>query len=216
MAFSLIELLVTITIIVILLALSLEGIQQVRSSADQARCAANLRQLGQLATQFSVDHESYLPPAMWAGTADNPVAGQSSLNEYLPAISKRILCPAEKTVKNMTYGINLLLELGPPTGWGDASTPYFQNHSRYRIYQITEPAKLILFADSMLQNNAIGFYRVNGPIPSHGRAFSVNSRHVGGTRFNAVFVDGHIESVTPQESLDRGLWSNGLPADAPN
>ncbi len=61
-AFTLVELLVVITIIVILLALLLPVVDGARQQAIRTRCMSNLRQLGVAWQLYSGDHQDLLPP----------------------------------------------------------------------------------------------------------------------------------------------------------
>ena len=61
--FTLIELMVTIAIIAILVALLLPAIQSARESANKASCASNLMQLG-IAMGSYVSTHSVLPPGV--------------------------------------------------------------------------------------------------------------------------------------------------------
>lgn len=62
-AFTLVELLVVITIIGILMGLMLTGVSAVRERARTAQCSSNIRQLGMACIAYSAQHETF-PPAL--------------------------------------------------------------------------------------------------------------------------------------------------------
>jgi len=74
-AFTLVELLVVITIIGTLIALLLPAIQAARESARRASCANNLRQIGLAANAYLAEQQSF-PPATeshaWAAAPSTP------------------------------------------------------------------------------------------------------------------------------------------------
>ncbi|MFW6060799.1 MAG: DUF1559 domain-containing protein [Phycisphaeraceae bacterium] len=70
--FTLVELLVVISIIAILIALLLPALQAAREAARSAQCQSNMRQLGQLFVNHSVDFKGYLPYRLIT-TANNPL-----------------------------------------------------------------------------------------------------------------------------------------------
>ncbi len=77
--FTLLELLVVITIISILMTLLLPALARAREQARKVRCASNLRQMGLIFTMFADEHGGLFPPPdpnnywgeeeYWGGTA---------------------------------------------------------------------------------------------------------------------------------------------------
>jgi prepilin-type N-terminal cleavage/methylation domain-containing protein len=82
-AFTLMELLVTITIIAILIALVLPVIGSVRSSARAVGCLNNQRQLYLLMPAYAQEHNGMLPPAYLRSDSSN---GFKWLAEPLPTV----------------------------------------------------------------------------------------------------------------------------------
>jgi len=80
-AFSLIELLVVISIIALLIALLLPALTTAREAAKSVQCLSNQRQVGQLFVQHTADFDDYLPyRRVFGPDAEQNVLGQGSLN----------------------------------------------------------------------------------------------------------------------------------------
>ena len=61
-AFTLVELLVSISIIALLVAVLLPSLKRAREQAQLAMCLANLRSQGAVILQYTIDHKGRLPP----------------------------------------------------------------------------------------------------------------------------------------------------------
>ena len=66
-AFTLVELLVTIAILTILAALSLSAISLTRSTSDRTHAIANMRQIGSAIGLYATDKNGLFPGPLWPG-----------------------------------------------------------------------------------------------------------------------------------------------------
>ena len=77
-AFTLVELLVVVTIILLLIGIILPALRKARELANRASCAANLLTWGQASLLFAKDHQGFFPAAWGFGNGN----AQSSYPKY--------------------------------------------------------------------------------------------------------------------------------------
>ena len=95
-AFTLVELLIVIGIIVVLIALLLPAVQRIQETASQTTCKNNLRQLGIALTNYHASSQRFPPgvnPAVVLPPASFPVPGLSWTKYILPQIDQGNLAP---------------------------------------------------------------------------------------------------------------------------
>ena len=99
-AFTLVELLVVITIIGILMALLLPAVQMARSAARMATCGNNQHQLGIALARYVERH----------GAAPSAVTMTSGMTEYIEGQVSMYECPDVEEDGATSYGANLCLD----------------------------------------------------------------------------------------------------------
>lgn len=223
-AFTLVELLVVLSVIAILAALILPVLSRSKSSARRIQCVSNLRQLG-VAGQMYWDENGGRAfrwrggatnggQVFWFGWLENGGEGKRSFDPTQGALFPYLggrgveVCPALNYIQlrfklkatGASYGYGYNLNLSAPAGQPPVS-----------IHRITRPTEFVFLADAAQVNtfqfpasseNPLleEFYYVNtNETTAHFRHASVA---------NGVFVDGHVAPEKPVAgSLDNRLPS---------
>jgi prepilin-type processing-associated H-X9-DG protein len=109
---ALIELIVVVSIITLLLALTLAGVQRVRASAARVACANNQRQLGKAVHNY-VQQNGRLPPGVVTPTAGELYPYMSWLVRLLPHLGEE---PLWRTATDAFAANPDFLQVPPHTG----------------------------------------------------------------------------------------------------
>ncbi len=225
--FTLLELLVVISIIFILAAAILAAVPRARAQADATQCLSNLRQLTAANLAYAGEHDGQFVAAQepsnlirWHGIRDAAndkfEGGRGPLSPYLGGDGRVKLCPGlrkalegSSTFEEGTggYGYNAAYIGGSPR---DFWTPE-------RLGNVAQPARTVMFSDTAFARaEGIQEYAYCEPRQQErplerfrGKlSASVHFRHAG--RANVAWCDGHATSEEPSQ-LD-GL--NGYGGDA--
>jgi len=86
--FTMVELLTTIALLSMLLAILLPAVQSARETARRSRCAGNLRQIG-LASLHYHDAKKALPPGLTQERINNELQGHSAFYFLLPFLEEK-------------------------------------------------------------------------------------------------------------------------------
>ena len=208
---TLVELLVVITIILVLAALSMMGLGRVRSAARGATCTSNLRQIGAAMISYATDNSGKLPPIEDRSGAGGPLGllwTQSLADEkkqiYLAKVTNRKgklsfsagvwACP-DCTVVQTNYqgygaaeGTVMKVKRGKPDGSpGDGSL---------NLAQIPNPERTWLVGDTADKASDLktGWYAIWADPKKWTGSHVPAGRHAG--KVNVCMVDGHVESLT--------------------
>jgi prepilin-type N-terminal cleavage/methylation domain-containing protein/prepilin-type processing-associated H-X9-DG protein len=199
--FTLVEVLVVITIIVALASISVPLSRSIMQSVHERTCAANLRQIGVASMLYASDNQMSLPVT----THQRRQGGKSWTLTLQPYASGTITfkCPKDPVkTRAYTYVINDFLTPNP------AGAPEL-NYSI--LARLSQPESTMMFAEaSETYQNTDHFHFSEfhgGAVPDSVFESQVNtSAH--SPRANYLFADGHIESLSRADVLARLKTAN--------
>jgi len=200
--FTLVELLVVISIVAVLISLLLPALQAARGAARATQCASNIRQIGLATVVYAQDYDDLIIPNFWFDP-NLPPGGRNTEwmstmldNGYLdgviednrPATDAEILyCPTRddviRSISQFRY---------------DWAGTYSQNNwiirtsGISRFSDVPNPTERSLYPEPSAEH-----------IGTAGQWFTVNNEnHLGyihGERANAWFLDGHMQPLSKAE-----------------
>ena len=223
-AFTLIELLIVITIIAILAALLFPVFAKARDKARAINCVGNQRQLALALTMYAGDHDETLPKAFFGAPME---PGLYRWMEVLVPYTKNaqlLTCP---TAEEVVYVPNTVSQyggyvcnrgyFGSDVPDGQPTTPPFQTFG-VSFAEIAEPSQTILLGDGVPgQFQAAWNTRLAQPtqtergprgpqlLTAQGRG-TYEARHSDGANF--AWCDGHVKWQQLSELLK--MNANGI------
>ena len=234
-AFTLLELLIVIGIIVILVGLLLPLALKAKRQAAQVACLSNLRQLGAAFLAYAVENDSRFPaPASalqpqdedWVHWQPDRNPRQSRLWAHLGGNLDVLKCPLGIVRQNpgphppypFSYDVNTKI-----TGIVPPIVGPMPLRKPRRLLQLTHPERLILALeeDSTTISDGAWYADTNKfwmnekmifPSSRHdrdGREYSGVKYHVLERRSNFVFVDGHCEFMNRRAARDPRRYEPG-------
>jgi prepilin-type processing-associated H-X9-DG protein/prepilin-type N-terminal cleavage/methylation domain-containing protein len=232
--FTLLELLLVVSLVAILAILSAAGIGKVRSVGEGAVCANSLRQLGVATHLYVQEHNNrFFPyyedsaegrrwffgmePASSLGGAEGSRTvdvTQSFLYPYIREVGGVEICPSfpygsnywKPKFKGASYGYGYNLFLASDT----SVVPAKLNQPKY-LTQVEKMSSVILFGDCAQVNTFQSPASASHPMLEEFYMIddtyrTIHFRHGGSA--NILFVDGHVQKFQPYPgTLDSNLPS---------
>lgn len=190
-AISLLELVVAIAVLVVLAVLLASASRSMSISSKQVSCLSQLKQWGTVFHQYTSEHKGAFPGVF-------PFNDGKAWYHYSSPIVQLYLLDGrddDETVErwNSGEGINGCRE--HPDLYASYAYNFHLGHrtavnaQQYRgnLAQVTHPASFLMLTDALAKNDAPAGFSLATPD-------RIGRCHAG--RFNALYVDGHVESQT--------------------
>lgn len=210
-AFTLVEILVVVGIMVLLAGILFPVLARVREEGNKTTCVSNLRQLGLALQQYASDNAGVLPlwwDASYDHTNEFPPAqgGICWTNRMLPYFKnwKLVDCPSKTNDRYQLDEMGDYDELGRLAGRPD----YFFNSNLVALNEnrISHPANVVTFTDSIAYSGQMyGWVR-----SERGQG---GNRHLGGA--NYAFYDGHVKWIQFDPNISVGKVGKNNSCHAP-
>jgi len=200
--FTLLELLIVISIIAMLIGILLPGLAKAKEAARDNRCRSNLKQIGLLVANFSANNKDRMPQAKVTGAGD--LTGAFEKTDLVPWDSEIWGCPSHVDFRSSaqltsSYGYNwqylhAASASYPYLGWIGFDQPGMLTSS------IREPSRKFAFVEHATPSgngNLWSYVMRPGDTTNtdgFGRAFA---RHT--QTGNVLFSDGHSESIAEDQ-----------------
>ena len=228
LGFTLVELLVVVSIIALLIAILLPSLKGARAQAKQTLCLNNCHQMAIAMQQYSLDHRDHFPASGGHGNpSEDPEGWWLNILARYVNTPELFRCPEDKA-KNFvdwnvidwedfsqeekdeleeqhwgSYALNYLFVKEPD--------PFCENMGRIR-----QPASAIVVSEAPTEWKGADHTHPEKFLdnwPELPKRLLAGDRHRG--QSNYIFADGHVESLSYKNTLnprDRCLWD---PATAP-
>lgn len=214
-AFTLVEILVVISIIAVLATLVLSVMRSSKETSARVNCASNMRQLGSLLLAYAGENGALPNGASW----DRDISVMGGVHDQKLGW-KLLKCHSDKRVQTASfnprsYAASAMSSVDNGRGvFGRASATVI-SPSR-PLAQITDPSNTIMLMENYTGNNANnqqfksafaygdGWLGGNGPLNPNGSSYH-------GIGNNYLFCDGHVETqkvpgiYNPKAKLNRWL-----------
>ncbi len=199
-AFSLIELLVVVTVIAILMSMLIVTVQLVRTSARSVNCQSNLRQLGIGSIAYAADNSGFWPISEWPDGPWETRFWGVRVGGYIADFSGKAFIPGERPPVPFACPESKMSQMDYGNG-GDYSKNVFAGGYKYGHW--LSPKRMALYQVSQIMGYADNS---GGRTPSDvgPREFAEwvgQSPATWGMGFwrhrekcTMVFMDGHVEA----------------------
>jgi prepilin-type processing-associated H-X9-DG protein/prepilin-type N-terminal cleavage/methylation domain-containing protein len=211
-AFSLIELLVTIAVIVVLGALAMPVFSRVSSHSEEPQCASNLRQIALAGLQYANDHEGRFRSSRLDNLSTHPT--EPGIVDYMggDAKNKVFTCPAMANYPfspalgglRHTYTLSLVATANPAAGGATSDPTKLNSNPLERLIRIGAASRTAWVMDGAWSSS--GWF---SSAVRYDQRSGFTFPHSG--RMNVAYVDGHIGQVkadTPEfNDTSSGFWT---------
>jgi prepilin-type N-terminal cleavage/methylation domain-containing protein len=212
--FTLVELLVVITIIVVLAGVGYPAMTKMRASADQTKCSEQLREWGVILGTYASDNDGKFEWSRWEPIGEDP----ARVSVYLPYMTTADVDVTTKS-DGGSYGKLLKMRNCPTTKWDPQKTNGPVTYAMIRpephvdatkggsytfLSKMSNPSRFIMMTEAL--SSAAGTLGSGGDFTTHVKPLTVkgaNLRHSNATT-NSLMGDFSLRTMTWKD-LQKGL-----------
>jgi len=186
------------------MAILLPALGQARAVGKKAACMSNTKQLVSALSMYESDNDGWLGYSEYHGAGKYCVTSAGILYSYIHSLIR--------VTNYLTVGVCPAVSTAAPAGyerWGLGANRYVMSDNWYTGYQkiakCKAPSRTAVFGDSYTAAETYkGITNIwMNPIAYSSLQSAEFTRHL--KKGNFVFLDGHAESITMQDSLDKGM-----------
>lgn len=229
--FTMVELLVVISIITILASLLLPALKNAMATSRKIACASNMRQLGLAIANYANDYAEFMPMAAndvtkitWDGVIRGYLGPELSLSQMMAgqaprywSSNKLFACPADKIPRysdtypdenKRSYTANVCYWGGSQEQHGPMGTDISSYIHPWwvKITMIQDFSGTFLLMEKPTSWISLGAYSDAGQNTVNGLMTAPNEKlegFHGSYRYNFLHVDGHVTNQNPYKTIGR-------------
>lgn len=230
-SFTLVELLVVVTIIGLLAGLAVPAISSAMGKSRDGACLSNLRHLGTAILSYPVDNNGYLPRGnMNSEGGRDGYEWYKAIYNYIPTMNAQIsgrqvnkifLCPSEKQppVLDTTccqYTVSFALEAGDSSTTGTGTN----GNGPRTMASIEAPSKTILMVDGKIglvtypygteSTSTWNSVRADLQKSDPSQSEKIRFRHSSKAAINALYADGHVATLKWSDRNNTNIFSEPI------
>jgi prepilin-type N-terminal cleavage/methylation domain-containing protein/prepilin-type processing-associated H-X9-DG protein len=213
--FTLVELLVVISIIGVLIGLLLPAVQSVREAARRTQCASNLRQVGLAMIQYAESHRGSMPLSSHDLAHDEEEQSWIyTIAPFMESVDAIRICPADpngpaRLTNDLTsYLLNSYVCIRGDVG---AITNYFRIPAKSKTFVAFETSDKVGTSHAD-HTHGVNWFKDPPTLPTRvSRTWArirqdiQPDRHAGVS--NYLYADGHVQAID-QSQLDEWIVAN--------
>ena len=213
-AFTLIEILVVISIVVLLMGISVPTLSRARENAKRTKCLSNVRQLGIALQLYTESHEGRVPPRDYD-------AGAIWVDRLEPYYKDRRLlrCPTDRRGTDQSYLMNGFIDYFVVNSFHGNWDEFFGVYKdggfpSIKLSHITKPVQTIVVGEKRGDKDGDAYMDIWPPQygsdhlteVAHGKHGSASRERNGGS--NYAFADGSARFIRYGAAFNpKNLWA---------